>query len=278
MSVIVPAYNAAESIGEALESVRSQSFSDWEIVVCDDGSRDGTAAIAQRVGARIVRHAENRGLAVARNAAINVARGELLALLDADDVWLPEYLDRQVALLDASAGKVGIVVCDAYLEDANGRLPGTYSDRYGRPDGVSLKTLFETNPIFVSALLPRNVIDEVGMFAADLRRCEDLDLWIRLVEAGYQVVANREPLVVYRLSPGQLSAQTAAMARARRAVYERALARGRLGRPEQRAAWRAIRRERAAERLTEWQAGRRRLRDLPLFALAIAESPRRLMR
>jgi glycosyltransferase involved in cell wall biosynthesis len=245
----MPAYNAAGHIAEALESVRAQTIDDWEIVVCDDGSSDDTAAIAddfdERV--RVVRSPVNRGLASARNLAIDASRGAVLALLDSDDTWLPRYLERQLQLLDGHGESVGIVSCNAFLRDDGGQLPGTYADRFGYAEGVTIERLLDISPIFISALIPRAPLEHVGMFATGLRSCEDLDLWIRLLEAGYRVVSTREPLVMYRLSAGQLSANSADMARARQAVYRRAIARGALTPAQRRAAERAIRRERAAE-------------------------------
>lgn len=290
VSVIVPAYNAAEHIGEALDSVARQTVSDWEIVVCDDGSSDQTAAVAASFGerVRVVRNATNMGLASARNLAIGQARGQLLALLDADDVWLPHYLERQLALLDQAErgdGKVGLVVCNAYLRDANGQLPGTYADRFGDAKDVGVERLLDISPIFISAMIPRSALDEVGPFATDLRSCEDLDLWIRLVEAGFRVVATREPLAIYRLSPGQLSAQPVKMAQARQAVYKRAIARGRLTEAQRRLAQRAIRRERALEavvllagELRNGRLPRTKPSQLGLLLRVLAENPARWRR
>ena len=291
VSVIVPAYNAAAFIAEALESVRRQTFEDWEVVVCDDGSTDETGAIAAAFGdrVRVVRSPCNEGLASARNRAIAAASGELFALLDADDVWLPEYLQRQVGIWEEAgrrAGRVGIVSCNAYLRDGDGQLPQTYADRFGYADDVTVERLLDISPIFISALIPRAALDDVGVFATDLRSCEDLDLWIRLIEAGYQVASTREPLVVYRLSPGQLSAQPVAMARARQEVYRRAIARGKLTPSQRRSAVRAIRRERAIEAVSalaaERRAGRLRaaavVRTAPLLVRVVLENPSRWRR
>jgi glycosyltransferase involved in cell wall biosynthesis len=288
VSVIVPAYNAAEHIAQALESVKAQTVEDWEVVVCDDGSSDDTAAIAEGFGERmrVVRSPHNEGLACARNRAIGAARGELVALLDADDVWLPNYLERQLERYDQTSresGEVGIVTCDAYMRDAGGQLPGTYADRFGCADGASVEQLLDMSPIFISSLIPRAALERVGLFATDLRSCEDLDLWLRLVESGYRVVATPEPLVTYLLSPGQLSAQPVAMARARQAVYLRALARGRLSPAQRRAAERAIRRERGVEAIATLREDIRairlpRMRKLGLIVRVLAENPSRLHR
>lgn len=289
VSVIVPAYNAAGHIGEALESVHAQTVSDWEIVVCDDGSSDNTAAVASGFGGRVrlVRNEHNQGLAAARNAAIEHSRGSVLALLDADDVWLPEYLERALRLLDRAVQPqtVGIVSCNAFLRDERGRLPCTYADRFGYAENVTVQRLLDISPIFISALIPRAAVEDVGLFATDLRSCEDLDLWMRLVEAGYRVISTREPLAVYRLSPGQLSAQPVKMAQARQAVYRRALARGRLTAEQRGAAERAIRREQAIETVASLAASMRARRlpairpsELARLVRVVAENPARWRR
>jgi glycosyltransferase involved in cell wall biosynthesis len=292
VSVIMPAYNAAMYIAEALQSVKAQTYGDWEVVVADDGSTDDTGAIAasfeDRV--RIVRSDRNRGLASARNLAIEHARGELLALLDSDDRWLPEYLQSQLAAYDdasASQRRVGLVTCNALLLEEGHVAHETYADRFGVADDVTVATLLRGNPIFISALIPKAVVDEVGGFAPELRSCEDLDLWLRILEAGYRVVRNPGTLVVYRLGPQQLSAQRAYMAHASQVVYRRALERGRLNPRQRRQARRAMRLQRAVQELDAFRSGgdgplparsARLARSLPLFALVAVENTVRWIR
>ena len=139
VSVIVPAYNAAEHIEATLASVVAQTYTDWEVVVGDDASTDDTAARAERVDPRVhvVRAEANAGPAPARNLAIAHAQGELLAFLDADDAWRPEYLAVMVGLYDsATAGgrRVGIVSCDAQIVGPDGtpRDHAQHTDRRER--------------------------------------------------------------------------------------------------------------------------------------------------
>src|SRR2546421_7558687 len=259
----MPAYNAATYIAEALQSVEAQTYEDWEVVVADDGSTDDTGSIASSFGdrVRVVRSDRNHGLASARNLAIDHARGELLALLDSDDRWLPEYLASQVAAYDAAiAGqrRVGVVTCDALLLEEGHVARESYADRFGIADEVTVATLLYANPIFISALMPKAAVDGVGGFAPELRSCEDLDLWLRLLETGYEVVWNPSALVVYRLRPGQLSAQRGHMAHASQEVYRRALRRGRLTRAQSRLARRAMRLQRAVQELEATRSDRDR--------------------
>ena len=100
VSVIIPTYNRAALVAEALASVQAQTYRDFEIVVVDDGGTDGTAAaLAEWREVKVLRHSRRRGVSAARNTGINAARGQWLAFLDSDDLWLPDKLARQIAYL-----------------------------------------------------------------------------------------------------------------------------------------------------------------------------------
>jgi glycosyltransferase involved in cell wall biosynthesis len=255
VSVLVPAYQAEAHLARALDSVLAQTRDDWELIVADDGSTDSTLAVAERYAVadpriRVVRSRVNRGLAATRNLALAHARGPVVALLDSDDAWLPNYLEAQIALLDAERerGPVGIVCCDALLTSPQGPLPQTYSERFGVPtEPIDAAELLRGNTIFVSVLMPRAVVQAAGAFDPDLRSVEDLDLWLRIAERGYRIVRNPRPLAVYSIAPGTLSRDTLRMTRSRQRVYRAALQRGALDGRARRAAQRALRLERAAE-------------------------------
>src|SRR4051794_7755139 len=161
VSVIVPAYNAEEHIGAALESVAAQTYADWEVVVGDDGSTDRTGEIVDGFGHRFraVRAERNLGPANGRNVAIEAAHGELIATLDSDDMWMPGYLEGQVRLYDqavANGRRVGIVSSNALILLPDGMHDDeTYAEKLGSPDGITLTELLEHNPIFVGSLMPR---------------------------------------------------------------------------------------------------------------------------
>ena len=152
------------------------------------------------------------------------AQGELLAPLDADDYWLPEFLERQVRLFDESRSRgrnTGIVACDAQLLAPDGTIASrTYMDEVRGPAELDLTQLLKANPIFVSALVPKKAYEEVGGEFAEVTPAEDWDLWIRLLERGYEVVVNRMPLAVYRVTPGSLSSDRAVLARAAQRIYD----------------------------------------------------------
>ena len=228
VSVIIPAYNARESILEALDSVIGQTFEDWEAIVADDGSTDDTAELIAAYHPRIrcVRGGRNRGIGAARNLALANASGELVALLDADDLWRPQYLERQIVHYEeavAAGQDVGIVCCGVILQGPEGPRGCTYPET-----SFTLAALLRHNRIFVSSLVPRKLIEQLGGFATDCLGTEDYDMWLRIVESGRAVVAVREPLAVYRMGPGTVSTNAAGMARAMQATYRHALERGRL--------------------------------------------------
>ena len=281
VSVIVPAFNSEAHLAEALRSVEAQTYADWEVVVADDASTDGTAAIgAQFERVTTVSRPANAGPAAARNLAIEHSAGELLAFLDADDYWLPNFLEQQVGLFDAeqAGGRdVGIVACNARFLTDDGFLPRTFMEMFEFPERMTPEHLLRYNPIYVSAVSPRAVVDSAGGFCPEIFGAEDRDLWLRIVELGYRVVANPAPLAVYRVTPQSVSTNPASMARAVQLVYRRALARGKLTRREQRIARRELRLQVAVERIasSDGKSSAARLRDLPLLALVAAEHPKR---
>jgi glycosyltransferase involved in cell wall biosynthesis len=283
VSVIVPAYNAESYIAEALQSVIQQSYRDWEVVVADDASSDGTAHVASKVapGLKLLRTDENGGIGAARNRAIAASSGELLAFLDADDLWRFDYLQELVELYDRSVGsglRVGVVACNARILTPDGYAETTYMDAVGASDGIGLRRLLKSNPIFVSALTPRVVVDAAGGFSAELDAAQDYDLWIRIMELGYRVVATPEPIAVYRLTPNSVSSFPGREARALQEMYERALDRGRLTKGESRIARRQIRLYRlveAAARESNLSKRRYRLRTRLLRLRVAVENPGR---
>jgi teichuronic acid biosynthesis glycosyltransferase TuaG len=273
VSVIMPAYNAEAHIAEALRSVEAQTYPDWEVVIGDDASTDGTTAIAEQF-ARVttVSNRENAGPAAARNLAVANSSGELLAFLDADDYWLPDFLAQQVALFDRHRD-AGIVTCDARLLGDDGFLPRTYIEMFGSPERLTKIDLLRFNPIF-KALSPRAAVEAAGGFQPGIFGAEDWDMWLKIVELGYAVVANRSVLAVYRVTGGSVSSNPASMARAKQLVYRGALERGNLTPREHRVARRELRLQRAVEQMASAK-GLSIGRALPLVALAVAEHPRR---
>ena len=285
--MVIPAHNAAAFLPETLASVSAQSFGDWEIVAVDDGSRDGTWAILDKAGPRVraVRNETARGPAAARNRALAQARGELVAFLDADDLLLPSYLERQIALLDearARGRRIGLVACDARLLDDGHYADYTYKDM--TPDAdlpITLDRVLRRNPIYISALVPAAVGREVGWFDEELFGTEDFGLWLKILERGYEAIRNPEALAVYRRTTGTISTNIASQGVNNRRAYELALGRGALSPAQRRIARRAIRYNQAMEAVAELRFERRSARSvlrlitrLPLLVSVAVTNPR----
>jgi len=185
--------------------VLSQTYTDFEIIVVDDGSTDRTAEKVAEVGSgvRLIRQA-NRGLPLARNAGILAAHGKLVAFLDADDVWLPDFLKKQLQLLDANGGHC-LVFCDSLLWD--GTNPPTTIWGAGGP------AFDERDPLLSivrsccipanTVILPRDVLTDVGLFHEVSG--EDMNLWKRIALRGIPFRKNPTPLVWYRQRSGSIS-------------------------------------------------------------------------
>jgi glycosyltransferase involved in cell wall biosynthesis len=229
VSVVIPTYNHARWVAQAVQSVAAQRFRDLEIIVVDDGSTDDTARIVRQTGVplRYV-HQDNRGLSGARNTGVATARGDLVGFLDADDLWLPDKLGLQVQLLDACP-RAALVYADAVLFDEQARRPlGTHADRHAHPSGRILAALLLDNPIpSPTPLVRRAALQAAGGFDETLRACEDWDMWIRLARRA-EIHCIDRPLAVYRLHGDNMHGDVARMKRHQHAVLRRALADPRL--------------------------------------------------
>jgi glycosyltransferase involved in cell wall biosynthesis len=228
-SVVMPAYNAAPTIGAAIESVLAQTRSDFELIVVDDGSTDDTAACVgpylrdQRV--TFIRQ-PNAGQASARNAALAAASGVYVSLLDSDDLWLPQYLDLMCRRLEVDP-LAAVAYTDAWvLDDEIRRVARATVKTPWHPPAVPtdperfLRALLEFgNFIFVGATIRRDVFAEVGAFRAGVEPSEDYELWLRLAANGYRFVRVDFPLAIYRRRPGQMSADRPRLERAADEVF-----------------------------------------------------------
>lgn len=196
VSVIIPAFNASKTIALTIDSVMAQTLLPLEILIVDDGSSDNTVTIAEAYPApvKVVRKA-NGGPASARNLGARMAKGEWLAFLDSDDLWLPRKLERQMAL--AADPNIAIVHCPAL--DSN----------YHVPEYLDFDTLWRQNVIINSSVvMRRTVFEELGGFDEDraLISVEDYNMWLRTAAAGWQIRACQQRLVSYTRGIG-LSSQ-----------------------------------------------------------------------
>lgn len=233
VSVIIPAYNAEKYIEKTLKSVLSQTYPTLEVLVVNDGSQDKTAEIvkffAQNDNRVILLQQTNAGVAAARNLAIEKSRGEFIAPIDADDIWYPQNLEKQVQCLMQSDASVGLVY--AWSVDINEAelFSGGFhiSDHEGDVYLALLYYYFFGNAS--ATVIRRSCFDKVGGYNCDLRLqeaqgCEDWDLYLRIAEC-YQVRVVREFLVCYRQNTSGMSRNYQAMAKSQSLVLKAAQAR-----------------------------------------------------
>lgn len=209
VSVIVPAHNAAAYLAESLDSVLAQTYSSVELIVVDDGSTDETPAILARYAELLDRsiHQDNRGVSAARNAGVEVARGEYVAFLDADDRWHPRKLERQMDVLRTSPD-VAASTTGARLIDVGGAPLGTVRADGGPPiNRVGLDEFLATFYFLMSSLVVRrDALHSRRPFDESLDTAEDLDLMARIA-ARHPLIELRSPLTEHRVGDDTLSSR-----------------------------------------------------------------------
>jgi glycosyltransferase involved in cell wall biosynthesis len=205
VSIILPTYNRSELIKRSIDSVLTQKYGNFELIVIDDGSTDNTEEILKSFNderIRILKNKENKGAAAARNMGISISIGTYIAFQDSDDEWLPQKLNRQVEVLSRLEPNGGIVYSDML------RINKGSIDYWSSPDIISnnminLATLdYQTFGIGIgSALISRKCFETNGLFDEHLNRLIDLDLFIRLSK-NYVFCHIKEPLVKYYATEG----------------------------------------------------------------------------
>ena len=224
VTVVIPAYNSARYIGQALDSVHAQTFRDYEVIVVNDGSNDRDE-LEQVLHSHplpvIYLSQENKGVSAARNAAIRIAKGEFYAQLDADDQWKPDYLEVQLGLLSDNPD-VALVYPNATIigDDSNVQLEFM---KVSPSEGeVNFESLVRQRCTVMTSVTARmNAIREAGMFDESLRTVEDFDLWLRIAKSGWRIIYHRRLLVLYRRHEGSLSSDRVEMLRNLLAVFEK---------------------------------------------------------
>ena len=205
ISVIIPTYNCDKYICEALDSVLQQTYSNYEIIVIDDGSTDTTRTIVNnRYHSVRYYYLENNGVAAARNFGISMAQGELIAFLDADDIWLPEKLEKQAALFNKN-DKLGMAFTENSFFNEQGVTTNKANKRERLMHGDIVKNIFLNSYVVTSTVMVRkNVFDTVGSFEEGLTVAEDDNMWMR-IGMKYCVELLDESMLMYRITEGSLS-------------------------------------------------------------------------
>lgn len=182
VSVVVPTFNRAASIDRALNSVITQTYDNWELIVVDDGSQDQTPSILSKYSENpriTLLRQENRGQSAARNVGVSYAKGKYLAFLDSDDEWLPTKLSQQILIAEQN-DDYGVFYCDEIWVDNNSGLELPQPD-ITRHSGKIAKDLITSNFVsFTSSLVRKDLFDDCGGFDESMRGGEDYDLWLRL--------------------------------------------------------------------------------------------------
>jgi len=216
--VIIPAFNAEDFIEETLASVNDQTYPNIEVIIVDDGSTDSTPVLVERfsasaqVAVQLVRQ-PNRGVSAARNHGASVARGEFLAFLDADDVWLPHKVSTQVEALRQATELIGVLCAYSIFDSSTGRMLSQV--RFSESDSHFRKwlTLQGPGPLLPSTLvMTHSAWLDVGEFDEGLSTAADLDFGMRLRQFG-KIQVLSEILVRYRISNNQMHRDPEALVR-----------------------------------------------------------------
>jgi glycosyltransferase involved in cell wall biosynthesis len=210
VTVVIPAYNASEFLAETLKSVLQQTFTDFEIIVVDDGSKDNTTDIVHSFSQQDSRvkliSQKNQGVSIARNTGIKNAQGEFIAFLDADDLWLPHKLALHIQHLNNNPN-LGMSFARVEFMSFDGKLTGQRSS--SRLKNITLQHLYEENLAVTpsNTVFRRAILEKIGGFDSDLSGFADAELFLRVGYQGCEVEGISQVLVLYRASTGGMSSQ-----------------------------------------------------------------------
>jgi len=211
VSVVIPVYNGARYLAQAIQSVLDQTYKNFELIIVDDGSTDHTREVVcsfiekEQLPIRYI-FQNNGGEALARNTGIAAAKGDYLAFIDADDMWMPNKLEQEVSLLEESKG-IGLVftsyracigekVTDEVVSVDRQKLDGNL---------LSFEELLKRSFIAPSAIVVRKeIMQQVGPFDSSFKMCTDYDMWLRISQIT-NIAYIDEPLMIYRIHPWQIS-------------------------------------------------------------------------
>ena len=215
VSVIIPAYNAAPFIASTLESVCSQTFTDYEILIVNDGSPDTAefeGALAPFLSRVIYLKQRNTGPSGARNHGIREARGEHVAFLDSDDQWLPDFLSTQMRILDGNPA-IDLFYCDGLIFGQPPLAGRTLMSASPSRGDVTFDSLIreECTVLTTCTIARRQAVIDAGLFDERFLRSEDFHLWLRMAFRGARIAYNRQVLVRHRRREGSLAHDTVAM-------------------------------------------------------------------
>ncbi len=219
ISVITPAFNAAEFLPLTIESVLSQTFTDYEMIIVDDCSSDNTFEIANEYAKknpqiRVIRQGKNGGVAAARNTALKAAKGDFIAFLDSDDLWMPDKLEKQYEFMKQNGYVLTYTQYKMLLEDNKLSRPVRV------PKSMTYKKIYgNTSIACLTVMVDRKTVGEFYM--PPLKHTEDQCTWQDILKRGYKAYALCEPLAVYRANNTSLTSNKVGAAKKQWQTYRK---------------------------------------------------------
>jgi glycosyltransferase involved in cell wall biosynthesis len=222
ISVLIPVYNGAKFVSETIQSILNQTFNDYEIVVVDDGSTDATKSIIDEFTKQFPNkiryiYQDNSGVSIARNTAINNAKGEFIAFLDSDDYSAKNRLEEEIRIIESDS-RIGLVHANVTKVDGNGKVIETDLRAKQYLSGNIFEHLFlrKANIACSTVLFRKSCCNRIGLFDVHLTKlgCEDRDFWLRLSKE-YKIVYIDKILSFYRITPQSMSQNVDQMFKAR---------------------------------------------------------------
>jgi len=204
VSIIIPNYNHAQYVADAINSVLNQTYSNYEVIVVDDGSKDNSREVIGQFADKVrAIYQQNQGLSAARNTGIDAARGAYIGVLDADDMYEPEFIGTLVSSLESQPSADGIYCGYRFVDDLNNPLPQIEA-REVPPENL-YRALLEGNFLVPESMFVRKYCyDKVGPFDTSLRALEDFDMWLRITNQ-FKIIYSTRILTRHRMAPGSMS-------------------------------------------------------------------------
>ena len=204
ISVIMAAYNAEQTVEEAIRSVLRQTYSELELLVIDDGSTDGTLAVVQTIAktdqrVRLIQNPHNMGVSASRKRGLKEAAGEWIAILDSDDAWEPDKLEKQITLQEKTGAEL-LFTGSAFMSSDGKRLDYILQV----PEKISYRQLLKQNLISNSSALVRRSLYRQFYTSGDMMH-EDFATWLKILRTGREAYSVNEPLLIYRLAKSSKS-------------------------------------------------------------------------
>lgn len=241
VSVIIPTYNRGWIIKEAIDSVLAQDYTEFELIVVDDGSTDHTSDVLDSYRNVIkVFSQKNKGVSAARNRGIAEASGQFIAFLDSDDLWLSQKLSVQIEFFNQTPD---VLICQTEEVWIRNGLRVNPKKRHKKPSGMIFKPSLELCLVSPSAvMIQRSLFDRVGEFDETLPACEDYDLWLR-ISCGFPIHLIDTPLIIKRGGHDDQLSSMAGLDKFRIKAIEKIIKSGLLSDDQQRAAVKTLKKK-----------------------------------